>query len=130
MKLGNIRSILIIDDDEALTGALKKLLLRNGYAVHTASNGKVGLEFLAIEQVDLVITDIFMEEMEGLETILAMKRQFPDIRTIAMSGGAQIVGRDCLDMAQVLGADKILRKPIIIHMLLDAISELSSQTLK
>lgn len=128
MKPGNIRSVLIIDDDVALTEGLKKLLLRNSYAVHTAANGKLGLEFLAVEQVDLVITDIFMEEMEGLETILAIKRQYPDIRTIAMSGGAQIVGRDCLDMAQVLGADKVLKKPIDIHTLLDAIGELTYQT--
>jgi DNA-binding NtrC family response regulator len=128
MKPGNIRSILIIDDDAALADSLKKLLLRNSYAVHTAANGKIGLKFLAVEQVDLVITDIFMEEMEGLETILAMKRQYPDIRTIAMSGGAQIVGRDCLDMAQVLGADKILRKPVDIHTLLETIGELTYQT--
>lgn len=126
MNSGNIRSILVIDDDKALAGGLKTLLLRNGYAVHTAGNGKVGLDLLAVERVDLVITDIFMEEMEGLETILAVKRRYPGTRTIAMSGGSQIVGQDCLDMAQVLGADKVLRKPVDIHTLLGTIKELNS----
>lgn len=130
MSPGTIRSLLIIDDDETLTEGLKRLLYRNGYAVHTARNGKEALEFLAAEQVDLVITDIFMEEMEGLETLVAVKRHYPEIQIIAMSGGAKIMDRDCLDMAQVLGADKILRKPIIIHTLLDTIKELSSRLTK
>ncbi len=134
MNPGKIRSILIIDDDEALASGLKKLLLRNGYAVHSTSNGKLGLDFLAIEQTDLVITDLFMEEMEGLETILAVKRQYPGTRIIAMSGGSNIVGRDFLDMAKLLGADRILRKPIVIQALLDTIrvmeSESSSKTVR
>ena len=126
MNHRDIRSILIIDDDESVAGGLKKLLLWNGFAVHTAINGKAGLDFLAVEQVDLVITDIFMEEMEGLETILAVKRQYPGIFVIAMSGGSRIVGRDFLDMAEAIGADKVLRKPIVIQSLLEVIKELKS----
>lgn len=124
--MNGIRTILIIDDEEALATAMQKLLHRHGFAVHTAANGNVGLNLLKTERVDLVITDIFMEEMEGLETILAIKREHPTILLVAMSGGSKVVGLDCLPLAKKLGADRLLRKPIAIQTLLDTIQELNS----
>lgn len=123
-KMTGIRSILIIDDEEALAKGIKKLLLRHGFAVHTAANGSVALNFLKTERIDLVITDIFMDEMEGLETIVAIKREHPTILLVAMSGGSKVVGLDCLPLAKNLGADRLLRKPIAIQTLLDTIQEL------
>ncbi len=121
----NIRSILIIDDDEALAKGMQKLLRRHGFAAHTAANGSAGLNFLNAEPVDLVITDIFMEKMEGLETIVALKHQHPQILLVAMSGGSKVVGLDCLPLATKLGAHRLLRKPIAIRTLLDTIQELN-----
>jgi CheY-like chemotaxis protein len=121
----SIRSILIIDDDEALAKVMAKLLLRHGFVAHTATDGNLGLNLLKLERVDLVITDIFMEEMEGLETIVLIKRQHPQILLVAMSGGSKVVGLDCLPLAIKLGADRLLRKPIAIQTLLDTIQELN-----
>ncbi|HSY17225.1 MAG TPA: response regulator [Candidatus Acidoferrales bacterium] len=124
MNCSGFKTILIIDDDAPLAGGIQKLLVRNGYVVHVARNGKVGLALLEREPVDLVITDIFMEEMEGLETILAIRRLFPSIRLVAMSGGSTLVGLDCLDLAQALGAETVLRKPFAFDTLVDMIRKL------
>ena len=121
-----IRSILIIDDDEALANGMKKLLLRKGFVVYTATNGRLGLHLLEHGSIDLVITDIFMAEMEGLETIVALKQKFSNICIIAISGGSRVVGLDCLDLAKTLGADRILRKPVTLQALLETIQQLNS----
>jgi len=124
MNRSGIKTILIIDDDAPLASGIQKLLVRNAYVVHVARNGRAGLALLESEPVDLVITDIFMEEMEGLETILAIRRLFPGIRLVAMSGGSTLVGLDCLDLAQALGAEKVLRKPFAFDVLVDTIQKL------
>ena len=88
----------------------------------------MGLEILGREQADLVITDIFMEDMEGLETIVAIKDKYPQVLIMAMSGGSRFVGLDCLDAAQKLGATKVLQKPFSYDTLEKAIQELNSKT--
>ncbi|HEV2691793.1 MAG TPA: response regulator [Verrucomicrobiae bacterium] len=124
MNHSGIKTILIIDDDAPLASGMQKLLVRNAYIVHVARNGKAGLAVLEQEPVDLVITDIFMEEMEGLETILAVRRKFPGTRVVAMSGGSSVVGLDCLDLAKTLGAELVLRKPFLFDALADTIQKL------
>ena len=121
-----IEKTLIIDNDAPLASGLQKLLVRSGFVVHTAGNGRLGLKHLETEPADLVITDIFMEEMEGLETIQTLKKRFPGLLIVAMSGGSRLVGLDCLEMARALGADATLQKPVPFDMLTQTIRGLDS----
>src|SRR5207245_7504489 len=101
--------ILVIDDDEDFRRMLFTALERDGYTVEEARNGQEGSRRHRTEPVDLVITDILMPEQEGLETIQALRREFPEIKIIAISGG---VGQlNFLPLARKFGALRTLQKP-------------------
>lgn len=102
--------ILVIDDEEQIRGLLKRIFQSQGHRVVTADNGAVGLRMMAQEPFDLVITDIFMPEKEGMETIIEIKRDYPAVKILAMSGGNS-QGCDYLPMTRPLGADACLNKP-------------------
>ena len=78
-----MRKILIIDDEPYILLMLKKMLEKAGYEVDLAANGQQGMELFEKDQADLVITDIIMPDKEGLEIILEMKKQRPDLKIIA-----------------------------------------------
>ena len=119
--------MLLIDDDPAVAGAWQTVLQRRGFQVHAVSNGKLGLRWLETQPVDLVITDIYMDVMDGIETVTAVKKQFPHIKIIAMSGGSRLVNMDSLPLAKMLGADRTLAKPADISELLELIAELDKE---
>jgi len=114
-------SILVIDDDAAVSRTLSLMLTRGGYQVSTAASGRKGLELLASGGFDLVLTDIIMPELDGIEAIRRIRDDYPDLRVIAMSGGGQIHKADFLHMAQVLGADRVIEKPVRSERLLELV---------
>ena len=117
--------ILVIDDNEAVRKMIGEILRRNGYEVMEAPDGKIGLSMYAENPADVVITDIFKPEKEGLETIMELRRGVPDARIIAMTGGIGALDRETtLLLACDLGADKTIMKPVPRAELLAAIEEL------
>lgn len=82
-----MKRILMIEDDDDQRELFKMVLEQAGYDVTEAPDGKVGLQRFYQQPYELVITDIFMPEKEGLETILELKKEFPTVKTIAISGG-------------------------------------------
>jgi len=118
-----MKRILLIDDDEFFRDFVQQLLTRAGYEVLPAANGREGLKLFGQSPVDLVLTDLIMPEKEGLETIMAMRRQQPEARIIAISGGNRVNADTCLDMAAKLGARRTLQKPIDSDELLRAVQE-------
>jgi DNA-binding response OmpR family regulator len=116
--------ILLIDDDEQVLDMLYESLTREGYDVLRASNGEQGLRLYRQEPVDLIITDIIMPEKEGLETIIELRRDFPDVKIIAMSGGGRIGTKDYLHLAKIFGVQRTFTKPVAREQLLDAIKAL------
>ncbi len=116
--------ILIIDDDDQFRVMLRKLMERNGYEVVEASNGKEGIKIYRENPTDLIITDLIMPDKDGIETIQELKQNFPDVKIIAISGGGRLGPGDYLHMAQILGAQRTLTKPIELPELLKAIEEL------
>ena len=116
--------ILIIDDDEQVLDMLYESLTREGYDVLRASNGEQGLRLYRQEPVDLIITDIIMPEKEGIETIIELRQDFPDVKIIAMSGGGRIVTKDYLHLAKIFGVQRTFKKPVAREQLLDAIKAL------
>ena len=116
--------ILLIDDDEQVLDMLYESLTREGYDVLRASNGEKGLRLYRQKPVDLIITDIIMPEKEGIETIIELRRDFPDVKIIAMSGGGRIGTKDYLHLAKIFGVQRTFTKPVAREQLLDAIKAL------
>jgi CheY-like chemotaxis protein len=114
-------SILIIDDDAAVTRTLSLILTRAGHQVSTVTSGRKGLELLSQGGFDLVLTDIIMPELDGIEAIRRIRTDHPGLRIIAMSGGGQIDKADFLHMAEALGADRVLEKPVRSERLLELV---------
>lgn len=107
-----MKSILVIDDEEQMANMVRTMLEREGYRVVVARNGREGLRSFRLDPNDLVITDIFMPEKEGLETIREFQKEFPSVKIIAMSGGSsRAEGFSALPLAEKLGASYALEKP-------------------
>ncbi len=114
--------ILVIDDDDQVRSMLRQTLQKDGHEVIEAPDGKAGLRLFQQSAPDLVITDIIMPEIGGIDTILALRAESPNVKIIAISGGGP--GREsevCLDFAQRIGALKTLEKPIRQQDLLSAV---------
>ena len=117
-------SILVIDDEEQMRTALCSLLEGSGYEVISAPNGKEGLRLYHERSIDLIITDLIMPEKEGIETIIEMRQDFPDVKIIAISGGGRSDPEDLLSLAKILGAQRTIAKPFKKEDLLNAIRDL------
>ena len=113
-------TILLIDDDASIRMIFQVTLEQAGYHVLTAEHGKHGLRLLEHQAVDLIIVDIFMPEMDGLELIPLIRKTRPATKMIAISGKSGLM--DCLDTAKKLGAHAALKKPFSLKELLDAVS--------
>ena len=123
MSVGNTR-VLIIDDDADLRELIHDSLERDGFEVASAENGTRGLEVQRAKPAHIVITDIFMPEKEGIETLVALRSEFPRAKIIVMSGGAGTTKTDYLSLARELGAAKSFRKPFELRALSAAVREL------
>jgi len=115
--------IVVIDDEIAIRDLLCGVLEDAGHAVTGYSNGRAGIEHLKRERVDLLVTDIFMPEMEGLETIRRARAIEPELPIIAISGGWSY-GGDYLWVAQQFGALETLKKPFLTRDLLAKVDAL------
>lgn len=116
--------ILIIEDDEEVRDLLDSLLTREGHEVATAANGKQGVAAFTEQPFDLVITDIIMPEKDGIEAIMDLRRGRPQLKLIAISGGGRAEPENYLHSAQLLGANRTLRKPFSNEAIVAAVREL------
>ena len=112
-------TILIIDDEEIIRVLLRSALEAEGYEVTEAANGREGLELYRQRPTDLVITDIVMPELNGLDMLLELTREFLHAKVIAISGAGE--EKNVLDVAKLLGARQTFQKPFSIPDLLDAV---------
>lgn len=103
--------ILIIDDEEPIRFTLRAILQKAGYEIAEATNGEEGLALQREQPFDLIITDIIMPEKAGVETIIDLRSNYPDLKIIAISGGGRTRNLDFLKIAKQYGADKYLTKP-------------------
>lgn len=117
-------TLLLVDDDEMVRYALKKYLSRAGFDVTEADNGASAQRLIKANSFDLVITDIIMPEVEGLEFIHTLQMHHPDLPIIAISGGGRICKAEHLTMAEALGVKATLSKPFDPEDLVSAIRTL------
>lgn len=116
--------ILVVDDESSIRGLLKIMLERNGHAVDEAIDGNAAMKKIRTDPPDLIITDLIMPDKEGIETIMELRREFPNMKIIAMSGGGVIDALEYLKMAKSVGAHKTFKKPFQMGEFLQAVREL------
>ena len=116
--------ILVVDDDRHIRNMLLRIFEGQGYDVSLAENGKHGLEVLAEQDVDLIVSDILMPEKDGLEMISTVKELYPDIKIVAMSGGGHIGSENYLRLAQHMGAERTIQKVIMCEDIIRVANEL------
>ncbi len=120
------KDILVIEDDETYLEFIETILADEGYRLDTANDGREGLKAVREKQYDLVITDMFMPEVDGVQVLreLRIKRQ-SNVKIIAMSaGGRGITAEDTLPIARVLGANRTIHKPFYKDEFVPVIKEL------
>jgi DNA-binding response OmpR family regulator len=116
--------ILVIDDDEQIRKLLRQVMEWAGHEVLEAADGREGMLKQRKHPADLVITDLIMPEQEGLETITLLKKEYPHIKIIAISGGGRISPDAYLPAAKELGADRVFSKPFDVRELATTVKEL------
>jgi len=121
--------ILVIEDDIEFNNVLCSILSKNGYGVLSATDGKQGLHLYEENLADLVITDILMPEQDGVEVISCLRKNFPDVKIIAISGGGGYgTGQEYLHSVQIVcHVNCALTKPFRKDQLFEAIQELLQQ---
>lgn len=112
--------VLVVDDRPDVLGFVCAELESAGYAVQAAENGRQALEKQGEQPADVMLVDIFMPEMDGLETIDQVRARFPRTRIVAMSSGARGL-QDYLKVARDIGADATLQKPFARDELLQVL---------
>lgn len=117
-------TILIADDEPSVRDVIRRILLVENHRVVEAVDGEDALRLVRAEKPELALVDLFMPRKEGLETIVQLRRQFPDLKIIAISGGNPTHGMSFLEIAAKLGAHRTLAKPFAMEAVLAAVAEL------
>lgn len=115
--------ILIIDDESQIRSMLRLMLERVGYEIAEAPDGIEGIRQYRENPADLIITDLIMPNKDGIGMIIDLKKEFPKVKIIAMSGGGVNRPEGYLDGAKKLGATRTLTKPIDREEMLKAVKE-------
>ena len=111
-----MKTLFIVDDEPDIRENLIEFFTRENFVIFSATNGFDALKIIDQQSVDLVIIDLFMPVKDGLETIGELRKRWPEVKIIAMSGGParfthNNLGDDLLYAAKEIGADASLQKP-------------------
>lgn len=113
--------ILVIEDHKDFRETLTEMLRTAEHEVSAVGNGREALELLASDSFDLMVTDILMPEVDGIELLTAIRKARAELPVIAISGGGSMPASLALSLSTSLGADAVLYKPFYSGELLDAI---------
>lgn len=104
--------ILIVDDEAPVRKVLRNMLKDEADEIIEAADGVAAKKICLESNIDLIVTDIVMPEKHGIDLVIELKEELPDLPIIAISGGGGVTGRfDYLKIADLMGVDNILRKP-------------------
>lgn len=116
--------ILVVDDDPISRQVLKAMLEKEGHLVTEAEDGVKAVKGYDRNLIDLVITDIFMPEKEGVQTVRELMKENPDVKIIAVSGGSSSANYDSLDWIKMFGVKYTFTKPFNSKAILAAVDDL------
>lgn len=106
-------NILVVEDNDQVRFALSALLKDSGHTVAEAQNGETALDMVSEDRFDVVVTDVFMSRVDGIELLRALRADCPDLKIMVMSGGGNLFHPIvALDLACKLGADAVMQKPV------------------
>ena len=111
MDVSRVRSgnVLLIDDERDLLDGLKKVLERKGFQVRTAFSGRNGLSLLADALPEVVVVDLRMPDMDGLEVVEAVRQRDPELPVILITGSLPVM--DAVTAIKQGGAYDYIAKP-------------------
>jgi len=117
--------LLIVDDNAQIGASLVSLFQRGGFIAGSVRNGRSAIEYLVKQRVDILITDIFMPNGDGLELLYELYRRKITPRVVAMTGSADAGPIDLLHVASLMGAERTIRKPFEPGKLLELVREMT-----
>jgi DNA-binding NtrC family response regulator len=121
-------SILVVDDEPGLRDIITMVLRGEGHRVTVAENGLEASKALTNDVFDVVVTDVIMPERDGMQIIGEVRRRYPGMKIVAMSGGGHVSREQYLKIAKGLGAHAVLEKPFANTELLAALGKLFPET--
>lgn len=121
-------SVLLIEDDVMLNQSICAALKHADHEVHSLFDGRAWHDKVSQTQIDLIITDMYMPEKDGLETIREIRENGYDIPVLAISGGSSVARFDALKLAKNMGANEVLNKPFGFELLRNHIDSLLAGT--
>lgn len=119
--------IIIIDDEEMVRKSLQVMLEHEGHCILEAENGAIGLSLVGQHRPDLVITDIFMPDKDGLEVIRELRQNQSSVKILAITGGGTSGSLNLLPQARAFGAHATLHKPFTRRALLQTIQKVLAE---
>jgi DNA-binding NtrC family response regulator len=119
-----MKKILLVDDEAAIRSMVSVVLKADDRTFVEAGNGTVAQELLETSSFDLIISDVIMPDCDGIELVMAIRRKFPEVPVIIMSGGGRVQANHYLNLAEKLGAARVFEKPFDTAALRNAVSEL------
>ena len=121
---GVMATILLVDDEEFSRATTRKMLEEQGHSVLEASSGAQAMMDIRANAFDLVITDVIMPNMDGIELMIELRKIQPSLPVLAISGGGRTHNLDILDAAEQLGATSVLAKPFARANLIEVVTRL------
>ncbi|VAW54349.1 hypothetical protein MNBD_GAMMA07-356 [hydrothermal vent metagenome] len=119
-----MNNILVVDDEPSILELIKEAL-NDEYNVLTAESASDAFKIATDNTIDLIVSDLVMPDKNGIDMIMEFKKNEPDIKILAISGGGGITGRfDYLPIAKLIGAENTLKKPFTMSELKTSISDL------
>src|SRR4029079_13410804 len=114
-------TIMVIDDEASIRSLLRDVLEKAGHKVVEAKDGREALSLYQKDRADLLIMDLLMPEVDGLEATLQLTREYLDTKIIAMTGAQG--DRNFLDVAKLFGARRVFEKPFDLNKMVEAVNE-------
>jgi CheY-like chemotaxis protein len=124
--VGALAEVLVADDDPIMRALLHEILTQAGHEVVEAEDGRAALRLAETRSFDLVVTDMLMPDMDGIELIQALRTSRPSLRILAISGGGRFKAENVLRWGAAVGADAVMTKPIAAKALLEMVERLRS----
>src|SRR5262245_49424881 len=123
---GPKKRVLVVDDNEDLRATVQALLQADGFEVAVAADVEAALAQHRERPADVVVTDLFMPDKDGIETIIELRKLYPSVKIVAISGWTSTRGSDYLQVAREIGAAATLQKPFDPQELSRVVRELVS----
>lgn len=117
--------VIVVDDDSGVRAFVKRVLEGAGHSVQDCSTGTSLIALVQTDPPDVIVTDIFMPEMDGYQLLRMLATKHPELPVVVISGGNAIMGDQHMKVAQLLKASRLLHKPFTAAALLEAVTEVA-----